>query len=810
MNRLKKQMWVKCIVMILAVASGMASIASTFLALIVGIVPELQGDRQAYERTFYGPILSSYAACLWDGMDVSDPEHVTGADALDGGNIRYTVQRQMGSYFDEAEEDGYEVIYTNDGGLTEENAVLTERYEKGAGVPRYNLSSFPWAMRGGRYLIYDNYESGAWWLNAGVESVIYSETDGLFYFVSDGRYFLIPEFRAAQFGDADAAVTYGPYYELAWEDGTFLYRESGTKEALTAETVQQWNSQGGAVRLGDGYAFFGEPVVQEEESLRISVEKGEIPDEQTYIVTEYGGVFGNMNFYVVPGAERTVYRVLMSVENEPKTGLTLKNGVADFLPEAQTLAGMLYSYSRRWGVYVSVSAVLFLLCVVFLMSAAGYRRGDDAVHLRFADRIPFGILTAVVIAAGTLAVVFAVALTDYSLRYLEVSLGLIVAGTLLPAAAAFTLVLLYGMSIAVRVKARAFWRYTLCYYIWRPISLCFRMVRENLGMFVRAGITFAVLTFAEFLVLCNYSYYSGVIVWFFLFKAVETPLLIFYLWQLDRLKEGGKRIAAGDYSQPIDTKHMFMDFKKHAENLNSVSSGIAAAVEERIKSERFRTELITNVSHDIKTPLTSIINYVDLIQKEEVTEETMKEYLAVLERQSLRLKKLIEDLMDASKASTGNVSVEMEPCDASVMLSQVVGEFTERAAANSLELIVDSPEPPVEILADGRHLWRVLDNLMSNVCKYAMPGTRVYINLEVFHGMVIMTFRNISKSRLNVSSDELMERFVRGDSSRNTEGSGLGLNIAQSLTALMDGNMAIQVDGDLFKAIVSFPEYREK
>lgn len=318
------------------------------------------------------------------------------------------------------------------------------------------------------------------------------------------------------------------------------------------------------------------------------------------------------------------------------------------------------------------------------------------------------------------------------------------------------------------------------------------------------------VTLIEFVCIASASYDGGPIVLFLLFKLVEIPVIIYILWQMERLREGGRRIAAGDYSQPIDTRHMLWDFKKHAENLNSVSHGISIAVEERMKSERFRTELITNVSHDIKTPLTSIINYVDLIRKEEITSETMQEYVDVLQRQSQRLKKLIEDLMEASKASTGNLSVNMEPCDASVMLSQVVGEFAGRAEANQLELVVDAPEPPVEILADGRHLWRVLDNLMSNVCKYAMPGTRVYINLEVFHGMVIMTFRNISKSRLNVSSEELMERFVRGDSSRNTEGSGLGLNIAQSLTGLMNGNMALQVDGDLFKAIVSFQELKKE
>ena len=166
--------------------------------------------------------------------------------------------------------------------------------------------------------------------------------------------------------------------------------------------------------------------------------------------------------------------------------------------------------------------------------------------------------------------------------------------------------------------------------------------------------------------------------------------------------------------------------------------------------------------------------------------------------------------MEASKASTGNLPVHSEVCDTTVMLTQVVGEFSERAKEQQLELVVDCPNPPLNIFVDGRHLWRIIDNLMSNVCKYAMPGTRVYISLEQYHGMVIMTFRNISKDRLHMSSEELMGRFVRGDSSRNTEGNGLGLSIAKSLTELMDGNLAVQIDGDLFKVILSFAEYKEK
>ncbi|MCD7708853.1 MAG: HAMP domain-containing histidine kinase [Clostridiales bacterium] len=254
---------------------------------------------------------------------------------------------------------------------------------------------------------------------------------------------------------------------------------------------------------------------------------------------------------------------------------------------------------------------------------------------------------------------------------------------------------------------------------------------------------------------------------------------------------------------------MAWDFKKHAEDINSVRDGISVAVEERMKSERFRAELITNVSHDIKTPLTSIINYVDLLEKEDIESEKAQEYIAVLDRQSARLKKLLEDLIEASKASTGSIPVNMEECDASVLLAQVVGEFEDRIEKEGLELIVEGQDKPAMIMADGRHLWRIIDNLMANICKYSLSGSRVYITLETFGGMVTVTFKNISRSPLGASGDELMERFVRGDSSRNTEGSGLGLSIAQSLAALMDGNLEVMTDGDLFKAIVSFPTLDE-
>ena len=231
---------------------------------------------------------------------------------------------------------------------------------------------------------------------------------------------------------------------------------------------------------------------------------------------------------------------------------------------------------------------------------------------------------------------------------------------------------------------------------------------------------------------------------------------------------------------------------------------MSRAVDERMKSERLKTELITNVSHDIKTPLTSIINYVDLLSKEELYNDKAAEYLEVLNRQSSKLKKLIEDLVEASKASSGNMSVDSQQLEAGVFVTQTVGEFEEKLKAAGLELIVSKPEETVYIMADGRHVWRVIDNLMNNICKYAQPGSRVYVNLDATNIHVSITFRNISKFPLNINGEELMERFVRGDKSRNTEGHGLGLSIAQSLMKLNSGDMKIIVDGDLFKVILAF------
>ncbi len=274
--------------------------------------------------------------------------------------------------------------------------------------------------------------------------------------------------------------------------------------------------------------------------------------------------------------------------------------------------------------------------------------------------------------------------------------------------------------------------------------------------------------------------------------------------QLDRLGRGMKELAAGRLDYKIRTEGLISGLWEQGEALNRIGEGMKLAVEERIRGERFRTELITNVSHDLKTPLTSIVSYVDLLKKENVESETAREYIDVLDRQSAKLKKLTEDLVEASKASAGAIAVHPEPTDVRELLSQSVGEYTERLTSCGVEAVLSLPEGGVVLDTDGRLLWRVLENLIQNIVKYAQPGTRAYFDLTREGEKVSIALKNTSAQPLNIPAEALLERFVRGDSARSTEGSGLGLSIAQSLTELLGGSMTLYLDGDLFKVTLKF------
>ena len=458
--------------------------------------------------------------------------------------------------------------------------------------------------------------------------------------------------------------------------------------------------------------------------------------------------------------------------------------------------------------------ILWIVMLIFYISAAGHKKDHEGIYVCGFNRIPTDIL----IGLYAIAFIGAVYLLDWSglpdnYEYSGVISQVLVISLICGAAEAVVLTLF--SSIAVRIKARTFWKNTLIYRIlkllWRVICAAGRALRSAyralpmLWKTILMMLGFAAIGFVLFLIAAWGAWEASLIfaiLVFLLFAAAGCMISL----QLQKLRAAGERLAAGDLEYKTDAKKMFWDFKKHAENLNSISDVLGAAVEERTKSERMKTELITNVSHDIKTPLTSIINYVDLLKKPHTAEEE-KAYLDVLDRQSQRMKKLMEDLVEASKASTGNISVNPAPTNVGEFLRQAVSEYEERFAKAELIPVVHIPAEELIICADGKLLWRVMDNLMGNVCKYAQPHTRVYLRAEESEETVILSIKNISREMLDIEAAELTERFVRGDDSRNTEGSGLGLNIAKSLTELQGGKFGISIDGDLFKAEITFAEY---
>ena len=507
-----------------------------------------------------------------------------------------------------------------------------------------------------------------------------------------------------------------------------------------------------------------------------------------------------------PSAENFTYTVTLyakkTIPEEATDRFALLNRLLDFV------------YRFRYGAIVlsAVGILLFFTLLIFLYCSAGHRRGEDEARENFFDRIPFDLFT-VLIGGAVIALGYLVMQCLYAVSSSEILwLAFAAAGCVL----LFLLCLFYTMSIATRVKTGRLFRNTV---LWRVLALCGRALCAlfsllgKIPMVWKTVLGLLVCGLIELIVLfiTRYDFGSLLINWFFS-RAVLAVLILHAAVSLRRLQKAGEQIAAGNLGEPVDTRGMIGDFKRFGSTLGSIGDGLSHAVDERMKSERMKTELITNVSHDIKTPLTSIINYVDLLKKEEAgsENETVRQYLDTLDRQSTRLKKLIEDLVEASKASTGNLSVELAPCEIGILLEQTVGEYTERLEASGLTPILTLPETPVFIYADGRRMWRVFDNLMNNICKYAQSGTRVYLELAVIGSRVVITFKNISKERLAASGEELTERFVRGDSSRNTEGSGLGLSIAQSLTELQGGRLMITTDGDLFKAMISFDVYTEQ
>lgn len=440
-------------------------------------------------------------------------------------------------------------------------------------------------------------------------------------------------------------------------------------------------------------------------------------------------------------------------------------------------------------------AVLTLFCFCFLMASCGHWQGRDGIHLTWLDRIPADVW---------LLVLLCLLCMGWEAFYYEW-------GRIFFCAALTPLLLLFLCVFSAQCKAGTVLRGTLIArfirLVWRIMKATGRglyRIAKGLPLMWKTALVTLALVFIEFILFIQ-DYYGTRAAPFLLLKLLELLAILYIALSLRTLQKGGEAMADGDFSQNIDTRLLIGDFKRYGQRMNDLRSGIEQAVQEQTKAERMKTELITNVSHDIKTPLTSIVNYVDLLQKEDVQSETAREYIAVLDRQSRRLKKLTEDLVEASKASSGALPVDLQPTDVSVLFDQIVGEYQDRLADCRLTLVARPPEQAVSVYADGKLFSRVMDNLVSNICKYALEDTRVYAVAACDEEHVTISFKNVSRAELNISPDELMERFVRGDASRHTEGSGLGLSIAGSLVQLMGGTFHLSIDGDLFRADITLP-----
>lgn len=787
MRKYVQNFWVRFLACILCSVTLVTGAAAGVLLAGVSTI----GSKEEVYENGQEIIAENYAAYIFDHLeDVGNDSKIEVTEKLESFLEKKNFTCSITKIYGEAEnhqpiEERTRVIYNNLADDTDWDYVFEMSDDT---YVRYEVDSVMDALR-----ISPVFEEMLHTVEASIMEYIFDAEAGVFYYATGNAEYFLADYIMVSHD--------GAYYDykIKNEDGQKVYYNSYYDLTLDTSQYKEWDwveLNGERLTISQNEEAVGREIIVITDSSSV----------EPYVYTDIYYLDDRNNTVAYHTNRMTdTYRILVKQNEDLQVG--------DMFYDWEIICDEIYANTVTYQIDLVISILLFILSFALLI----YSANGEKEKMGFLQKVPVGIFTAcaIVIEIPLLVLMWDVILGTFEGYYvLPMKVWIILC--LITAFAMVFIAVILLQNIISRFKTKTFIRYSELYYgykiikwTWEKVTIPFKalsqMVREHTPLVIRALAILAAFSLVEFfIILICWWDMDAYLLFFIPIKIVEILLVIVVAVQMQKLQEGSKRIAAGDLSEPIDTSKMFWEFKKHGENINKVSDGIALAVEDRMKSERFKTELITNVSHDIKTPLTSIINYVDLIKKEEIPDETLKEYVDVLDRQSARLKKLIEDLMEASKASTGNLAVNMEDCDVEVLLTQLIGEFEEKLSANQLEVVVQKPEHPVIISADGRHMWRVFDNLLNNACKYSQPGTRVYVSLVQENNIATITFKNISKAALNIPSDELMERFVRGDSSRNTEGSGLGLSIAQSLTELMKGSMKLEIDGDLFKVTLKF------
>ena len=448
-----------------------------------------------------------------------------------------------------------------------------------------------------------------------------------------------------------------------------------------------------------------------------------------------------------------------------------------------------------------LSTIGVTVLTILITMGAGRRNEDSELHLIVFDNVKTEIAAAIIIVPSIIMLysILKFIMEPYNLAGDMIAVIMIIF---------FVIIMLTGyLSLVRRIKAGTLWSNSILKIIYEFVQKTWNNRDVVFKTLIFAGVVAAVNLIASRStgIFEYYIYHLKIDI---IVNVIFIVVAIVYSIDVAKIKKGLKEISDGNLDYKIESESIKGPLKETAETINNIGVGMKTAVDEKISSERLKTDLITNVSHDIKTPLTSIINYVDILKREDIKDEKIKGYIDILDEKSKRLKTLTEDVLEASKASSGNIKLYMQRLDIIELLRQTAGEFEEKMTSNELTLICNFPDEPAVIYADGRRLWRIYENTLNNAVKYSMKGSRVYLDVEIKDGQVYVMMKNISAYQLNITPDQLTERFVRGDVSRTTEGTGLGLSISRSLTELQGGKFEIYLDGDLFKVTTSFPLYK--
>ena len=522
--------------------------------------------------------------------------------------------------------------------------------------------------------------------------------------------------------------------------------------------------------------------------------KNQIKSSEVYWNIESGNVDTNINNLKIENIKyRTQYKQIEDLNKNIYTALSDTDSYYTHFVEIKLVYDVAKELYKVSVPLIIISGIILIFGVISVIAGIGRSGKNNKINLNWYDKVPLEIVT-ILYFLGILLNVAIVADLSYSGILYSIIICII----------DFILFYIFSIitleTIVKRIKTKTLLKSTLIYFICHEIKKTYTN-RKVTTKVILLFLAFSIILFTLVALAMDSAFFVLILIGY-LFAVLW--LLIQAAIKFNKVREAVKSIYEGNTNIRLNETEMKGVLKELTIYINDIAGGLSNAINQSLKSERLKTELITNVSHDIKTPLTSIINYVDLLKKEKMPNEKCTEYLMILENKSQRLKKLTEDLIEASKASSGNIKLNIEKINVNELVKQISGEFEDRFKAKGLEEILTLPEEEIFINADGRYMYRVLENIYSNAAKYALENTRVYMDIIPKQKTVVIQMKNISKEKLNISVDELMQRFVRGEASRNTEGSGLGLSIANSLTELQGGKFHIYLDGDLFKVTIGF------